>query len=169
MQSHMNIVVSAQGTLTLGNKQYPCALGRSGVSEEKREGDGMTPVGCFPLREVLYRADRVAAPETALPTSALAENDGWCDDSADPNYNKRVSLPYSASHERLWREDSVYDIIVPLGYNDDPAIPGKGSAIFLHIARPNYSPTAGCVALALPDLIQILKEVSPGTMLCVTA
>lgn len=141
-----------------------CALGRSGVTpaESKREGDGASPIGIWPIRQVLWRADRLARPETRLPLIEIIPEAGWCDDPADPFYNRPVILPYPASHEKLWREDRVYDVIVELGYNDDPAVTGKGSAIFLHVARPDYSPTEGCVACALPDLLTLLSDAKTG-------
>lgn len=150
------------------DKSYTCALGRSGITQDKREGDGATPAGCFSIREVLYRADKLSEPVTSLPTSVIQENDGWCVEIDDANYNKKITFPYSAHYEKLWREDNVYDIIVPLGYNDDPATPGKGSAIFMHVARENYSPTEGCVALSLPDLLRILKEIPREVMVCIS-
>jgi len=163
----MNILVNSSGVLTLGDKQFKCALGKSGVSANKREGDGATPIGCFPIRKVFYRADRITKPESPFETVALKPEDGWCDAPDDPNYNEEVVMPYQASAENLWREDEVYDVIVALGYNDKPPIPGKGSAIFMHVARPTYSPTAGCIALALPDLLTVLKNSSADTQVCV--
>lgn len=144
-----------------------CALGRGGVipADAKREGDGASPLGIWPMRQVFWRPDRLACPETAVPTEAMIPEAGWCDDPASPLYNCPVLLPFPMSHERLWREDSVYDVIVALGYNDAPVIPGRGSAIFLHLARPDYSPTEGCVACALPDLIALLAMAKPGDSL----
>jgi len=146
-----------------GGRAWQCALGRGAVGREKREGDGVSPVGRWPLRRVLYRADRLAKPDTALACQAIDPDDGWCDDPADASYNRPVRLPYSASHERLSREDGLYDIVVVLGHNDDPVVPGAGSAIFLHVARDDYGPTEGCVALALPDLLDFLKMARPGS------
>ncbi len=150
--------------LVWNRHEVRCALGRSGVTpaESKREGDGASPIGIWPIRQVLWRADRLARPETRLPLIEIIPEAGWCDDPADPFYNRPVILPYPACHEKLWREDHVYDVIVELGYNDDPAMPGKGSAIFLHVARPDYSPTEGCVACALPDLLALLSDAKPG-------
>jgi len=108
------------------------------------------------MRRLLYRADRLPRPQTRLVVQALAADDGWCDDPASPHYNRPTHLPSAGSVERLWRADGLYDLIVPLGYNDDPVRPGAGSAIFLHVARPDYGPTEGCVALALDDLQRIL-------------
>ena len=137
-------------------------MGWGGVARHKREGDGVTPVGAWPMRCLLYRADRGARPQTQLPTSEIRPEDGWCDDPADPAYNRPVKLPYPGRHERLWREDEIYDFIVVLGYNDDPVVPGLGSAIFLHVARPDFSPTEGCVALARADLERFLSQAGPG-------
>lgn len=164
----MDITVSALGTIAWNGKAKPCTLGRSGIRADKREGDGATPVGCFVLRRVLYRPDRLtAAPQTALPVAALGRQDGWCDDPAHPDYNRPVTLPHPASCEQLWREDGVYDVIVVLGHNDAPPVPGLGSAIFMHVAKPGYSPTEGCVALALPDLLDLLAACGPGDRICV--
>ncbi len=168
MENQNVISVGQDGFLVWNGERFKCAIGKSGMFEDKKEGDGGTPVGCFALREVFYRADKIAKPTTALPVRALEKNDGWCDESTDPNYNKRVSLPYAASHEELWREDDLYDIIVPVGYNDDPTVSGKGSAIFMHVARPAFTPTAGCVALSLPDLLKILSEITAETKICIS-
>jgi L,D-peptidoglycan transpeptidase YkuD (ErfK/YbiS/YcfS/YnhG family) len=137
--------------------RLPCALGRTGISRNKREGDGATPAGIFPLRHVFYRPDRMAAPVTGLPVSPLRPGDGWCDAPGDRNYNRFVPLPYPAGHERLWREDGLYDVIVAVGHNDWPRIHGRGSAIFMHLAREDYAPTAGCVALTRPHLLRLLR------------
>lgn len=154
-----------QGRLEAEGLSLPCALGRGGMVQDKQEGDGGTPLGDWPLRRLHYRADRGAAPLTALPSRAIERLDGWCDDPADPSYNRLVRLPYTARHETMWREDGLYDLVVELGYNDDPVVPGKGSAIFLHIARPDYAPTEGCVALAEPDLRRLLARCGPETTL----
>jgi L,D-peptidoglycan transpeptidase YkuD (ErfK/YbiS/YcfS/YnhG family) len=151
-----------------GNK-YQCSLGRSGISQDKKEGDGATPVGDFPLREVFYRPDRLAKLETSIPAIAMQEDTAWCDDSASPYYNQQVKLPFTLSHENLWREDHVYDVVVVVGYNDQPVIKEKGSAIFMHIAREGYTPTAGCIAFSEKDLLKILKEAGPGTRIKITA
>ncbi|MDE1148959.1 MAG: L,D-transpeptidase family protein [Azospirillaceae bacterium] len=149
--------------------QAPCVIGRGGVIADKREGDGGTPVGCFPLRRVLYRPDRGGAPVTGLPVAALSPDDGWCDDPDDPDYNRPVTLPFPASHEVMWRQDHVYDLMVVLGHNDDPPVPGLGSAIFMHLTRPDRAATAGCTALDRPDLLWLLSHCRPGDRLCVPA
>jgi len=159
----------SDGWLAMGPREVRCALGPAGVipASEKREGDGATPMGLWPIRRVLYRPDRGGPPATAVPLEALDVADGWCDAPDDPAYNRPVRLPYPASAERLWREDEVYDLLVVLGHNDDPPVPGLGSAIFLHIARTDYPPTQGCVALGRDDLEGLLAMAEPGDALAV--
>jgi L,D-peptidoglycan transpeptidase YkuD (ErfK/YbiS/YcfS/YnhG family) len=160
-------VVTADGWLRWGERRWRCALGPAGIRADKREGDGATPAGRFPLRRVLWRADRLPRPETMLPLTPLAPTDGWCDDPADAAYNRPVRLPYAASAESLWRADALYDVVVIIGHNDDPPRAGLGSAIFLHVAQPDYAPTRGCVALARADLLEMLRDCRPGLMLTV--
>ena len=158
----MNIHVSGDGWLHHGDLHYRCALGRGGIRAGKREGDGATPVGQFPLRRLLYRADRLDCPAGPLPTKQIQPGDGWCDDPGHADYNNFVSLPHAASCENLWREDHVYDVIVTLDHNSDPVISGVGSAIFFHVARENFEPTEGCVALEMETLLNVLASVEPG-------
>jgi L,D-peptidoglycan transpeptidase YkuD (ErfK/YbiS/YcfS/YnhG family) len=154
----------ADGWIRLPRRFAACALGMSGVKAPpfKTEGDGASPVGVWPLRRVLYRPDRMREPDTGLPISVIAPDDGWCDAPGDPNYNRQVKLPYAASAEALWRDDEIYDLIVVLGYNDDPVVSGAGSAIFLHIASPDHYFTQGCLAMELDDLQELLRESRAG-------
>ncbi len=145
--------------------EFPCAFGKGGFTLYKREGDGATPRGLFPLRQCLYRADRHPAPQTELPLSAIAPDDSWCDDPASQFYNLPVKLPFIPSHEKLWRDDHAYDFIVPIGYNDLSPTPGLGSAIFLHLAKPGYLPTEGCIAVALEDMLAMLPLLGPETLM----
>jgi L,D-peptidoglycan transpeptidase YkuD (ErfK/YbiS/YcfS/YnhG family) len=142
------------------SKFYRCVIGSKGFTENKKEGDQKTPTGRFQLRECWYRADRISAPVTSLPLRMITDRDGWCDDTTRIEYNKHVTLPFPGAHETLWRDDNLYDIIVTISYNDSPVVPGKGSAIFFHLSRPDYQPTLGCVAVILPDMLEILKECS---------
>jgi L,D-peptidoglycan transpeptidase YkuD (ErfK/YbiS/YcfS/YnhG family) len=160
-------VEPAAGTAAWPKGGARCALGRSGVTQDKREGDGATPAGVMALRLVFYRPDRLAQPLTRLPVRALQPEDGWCDDPASPEYNRHVRRPFPARHESLWRDDALYDLIVALGWNDAPPVPGSGSAIFLHLAGEGYPPTEGCVALARPDLLRLLADCGPGDRLTV--
>lgn len=154
----MDLFVDSTGYLRLGETRYRCALGRGGVKRDKREGDGATPIGSFPLRRLFYRADRIAQPRSLLVTAALRPTDGWCDDPVRAQYNSLVTLPFDGRHEKMWRDDALYDIVGVIGYNDFPVISGLGSAIFLHVAGRDYAPTEGCVALAIDDLIRVLAD-----------
>jgi L,D-peptidoglycan transpeptidase YkuD (ErfK/YbiS/YcfS/YnhG family) len=146
-----------QGQLIFANRSLDALIGRNGVSNNKHEGDGTTPSGFLAIRRLLYRPDRlITPPVTSLRCEPLHDNDGWCDDPNDVNYNRQVQLPYAASHEKLWREDHLYDIVGVLGYNDDPIVPGRGSAIFLHIHSPEGEPTEGCISLSIDDLQWVL-------------
>lgn len=166
----MDLIVSRAGEgwrAAFGDRAWRCALGSAGITGNKREGDGATPTGRFPLRRVLYRPDRLEPPSTVLPLAPIDPADGWCDEPANVAYNRPVRLPYPARHERLWRDDGIYDVIAILGHNDDPPVAGRGSAIFLHVARPDYAPTQGCVALALPDLLAFLRAADARSHVCV--
>ena len=156
------ITVDRAGWLSFDGARFRCALGKGGVTSGKREGDGATPAGRFALRELFYRPDKLAAPDCLLSKSAIRPEDGWCDDPKHQDYNRLVRLPHPASCERMWREDDCYDLVIPLGYNDDPPVPGLGSAIFLHVARPLYLPTEGCVALAKDDFLALLPVLPAG-------
>ena len=160
----MIYVATADGWLDLGPAKVRCALGPAGViaAAEKREGDGASPAGVWPIRRVLYRPDRGPAPRTALPVEAISQDDGWCDAPDDPAYNRPVKLPYPTSAEQMWRDDHLYDLVVVLGHNDDPPVAGLGSAIFLHLAKPDYAPTHGCVAVRREDLEAFLAAAQPG-------
>lgn len=144
-----------------------CALGRSGLREHKWEGDGGTPVGTYPLRRLLYRPDRLGVPVTGLPVFPLDPADGWCDDPGDPNYNRPIRVPNPARHEVLWRSDHLYDLVVVIGHNDQPAVPNRGSAIFLHVAEPGLAPTEGCVAVALEDMLTLIADCGPDDRLTI--
>ena len=155
---------SAQdGLLFAGNLQLPCKLGRAGRRSLKREGDGATPRGLWPLRRVLARRNSQGRLRTGLPFRFIAPDDGWCDDPADRNYNRPVKLPYPASHEELWRKDHLYDVVVILGHNDRPRVKGGGSAVFFHLADPQGGPTAGCIAVSAADMRKVLALCGPRT------
>ena len=163
-------IARSTGTFAGPDIDARCALGKGGTiaAADKREGDGASPLGVWPMRRLFFRSDRLDAPETGLECVAIAPDDGWCDDPKHPFYNKLIKRPFAASHEKMWRDDHVYDLVVELGYNDDPIAPGRGSAIFLHLAKDNYSPTEGCVALEMTDLLAVLRLCSPGSSVEVT-
>ena len=155
----------SRGILRFEDREYPCALGRSGVQKTKHEGDGATPSGTYFLRRVFFRADRLPRPVSGLPVDALTRTDGWCDDPQHRDYNRLVKLPFAGSHEVLWRDDNLYDVIVVIGHNDDPPQPGLGSAIFIHCAAADYAPTEGCVAVASDGLIELLPQLTISSAL----
>lgn len=151
-------------TLQFGGKAYPCRIGRKGtIAQSKgREGDEKTPLGGYILRFGLYRADRLPKPKTNLTFRPLREDDGWCDAAADPAYNRFIRLPYPASHEKLWREDGAYDVILVINHNDSPPEAGLGSAVFIHIAQFDDRETLGCVALAPEVMVELLPQLKTG-------
>lgn len=160
----MIFTAMSDGGFRLDGRITRCALGKGGViaAADKREGDGKSPLGTWGIRRVLFRPDKGGPPQTRLPTKALERDDGWCDAPGDPAYNRAVKLPHPASAEQMWREDDVYDLVCILAHNDDPPVPGLGSAIFLHLARPGYAPTEGCVALSREDMLELLSLAKLG-------
>ncbi|MDJ1158702.1 L,D-transpeptidase family protein [Chelatococcus sp. SYSU_G07232] len=156
-----------RGVILAGPLALPCALGRSGTGRTRREGDGRTPIGRFALGALYFRADRLRRPRTRLPLLPLRPNDGWCDDPADTRYNRPVKLPYRAGHERLWRDDHLYDLVLDISFNRGPILRGRGSAIFLHLARQDFAPTAGCIAIAPRAARRLLALLGPETTLII--
>lgn len=163
------VVDCARRLLTASGAAWPCAIGRGGAVPEadKREGDGATPLGQWPVRGALLRPGCGIGPPTALPWRWLRPWDGWSDAPADPAYNRPVQHPHPGSAEQLWRTDTVYDVIIVLGHNDSPPAPGRGSAIFWHLARPDFQPTEGCVAIARAAMAEILPHLHPGMTLAI--
>ena len=164
----MDALLIGNDRLAWGDRSFRCAIGRNGISAAKQEGDGATPVGLFPFRRILFRPDRIARPETAFDIDPIGPQDGWCDDPTHADYNRQIVRPFSGRHERLWREDHLYDLIIVLGHNDSPPRPYTGSAIFFHVAGDDYPPTEGCVAVKLTDLLTIVGECADGDGLRVT-
>jgi L,D-peptidoglycan transpeptidase YkuD (ErfK/YbiS/YcfS/YnhG family) len=162
----MEIEVSAHpdwgAVVSWAKNHWRCAVGRGGIGVKLREGDGITPVGLFALRHIYFRPDRIGMIRTGLPSSPIEPDDGWCDAPTDPDYNRPIKLPYHASAEPLWREDGLYDLLVVIGFNDDPVVAGAGSAIFLHVAHPDFSVTEGCLALPLGNLLTLAEQLSVG-------
>jgi L,D-peptidoglycan transpeptidase YkuD (ErfK/YbiS/YcfS/YnhG family) len=160
-----DLIVTSPETLEWQGKSYKCYIGKGGVKQDKIEGDGCTPAGTFPLRKILYRPDRVRSFTSDLPMEIISPADGWCDDATDSLYNQKIKLPYAAHHEVLWRYDTLYDVLIVVGYNDCPPVSCKGSAIFIHLA--DSSPTAGCVTLHRNDFFKILSELKSDSRLVV--
>ena len=159
----------AAGRLSWPGGETRAACGRAGVRADKQEGDGASPEGIFPLLYGFYRADRIAQPASGLRMTALHPDDGWVDDPKDSHYNRLVKLPYAASHETMWMAEPLYDLVVVIGYNTDPVVPGRGSAIFLHVAREDFAPTAGCVAIERNTLAALLGLLGPGSTITIRA
>jgi L,D-peptidoglycan transpeptidase YkuD (ErfK/YbiS/YcfS/YnhG family) len=156
-----------QGWLEAGPLTLPVALGRGGIKANKFEGDGATPRGIFRLRRLWWRADRHRRPITLLPVQRIRADDGWCEDPGDRHYNRPVKVPAGSMADRLARADNLYDFIVEIDHNTRPRVARRGSAVFIHVARPGFAPTAGCVALRLETLRRLLKRVGPRTRLIV--
>lgn len=168
----MTIVASVSaGTATAFGETVAAAFGKSGTiaADAKREGDGASPLGVWPIRTALLRPDRMAAPATRLPWRWLRPGDGWSDDPRDPAYNRPVCHPHAFGAERLWRADGVYDLIIVLAHNDRPPQAPLGSAIFLHCTHPDRRQTEGCVAIDRPVLAAWLDRLGPGDTLEITA
>lgn len=156
-----------RGWLTVGPFALPVALGRAGIRANKREGDGGTPRGRFRLRRLWWRADRLPRPPTALPIRPIRPDDGWCEDAADRRYNRPIRLPPDRPGDRLWRDDHLYDLIVELDHNTRPRIAGRGSAVFIHVARPGFAPTAGCIGLRADALRRLIGRLGPHTRIVI--
>ena len=153
------IIINKSGVLKFKNLKFKCALGKSGIGKKRTEGDNITPKGSYKLLGLFYRSDRIPNFKTILKKRKINKKMGWCDDVNNKNYNKLIKLPCNFSHEKLYRKDNVYDLVVPINYNTNKIVRGKGSAIFLHVAKKNYTPTKGCIALKKKDLILLLKKI----------
>ena len=159
------IIINKSGYLKYKNLKFRCSLGKAGIGIKKKEGDNLTPKGKFKLIQVFYRADRIKKIKTDLPKKTIARNMGWCDDSTSRFYNKQIKLPTNLGHEKLYRNDNLYDLIAVLNYNTDPIIKNKGSAIFIHIAKKNLTKTKGCVAIKKENLIYLLSKIKKNTQI----
>ena len=157
----------SQGWLIAGGSQIPVALGRSGILANKREGDGGTPRGRFRPVRLWWRPDRAPRPRTLLPVRRIGKHDGWSEDPKDRLYNRPIRVPDGATGDRLWRQDRLYDLIIELDHNTRPRVAGRGSAVFIHVAREGFKPTAGCVALQAPRLQRLLERIGPRTRIVI--
>ena len=158
----MHILINKK-YITFKNYKAKCAIGKRGIGNKKKEGDLITPKGIYKVKYVLYRKDRVKKIKTKLKKIIIKKNMGWCDDVRSNNYNKLIKLPFNYSHEKLYKKENIYDIILVLNYNMNPIIKKKGSAIFIHVAKKNYKKTEGCVALKKNHLIKVLKNLKKNT------
>jgi len=156
-----------RGWLTAGSLTIPVALGRGGIRANKREGDGGTPRGQFRPRQLWWRGDRHVRPQTHLPVRAIAADDAWCEDSTDRHYNRPIRRGPGQGGDKLTRADHLYDFIVEIDHNTRPRIPGRGSAVFLHLARHNFGPTAGCIAMTRAAMLRLLSRLGPRTKIMI--
>ena len=157
----MHILIN-KNYLTYNKLKVKCAIGKKGIGYKRKEGDLLTPQGQFKIKYILYRRDRVKI-STKLKKSIIKKNMGWCDDPKSKQYNKLVKLPFIFSHEKLYKKENIYDIILVLNYNMNPIKKNKGSAIFIHVAKNNFKKTRGCVAIKKPSLIKLIKKINPNT------
>jgi len=157
------IKVFRSGFLTFNKKKYKCSFGKNGFTNNKREGDLKTPIGIFKVLNCYYRSDRIIKPKTKLNCIKIKKNMGWCNDSFSNQYNKIIKLPYKYSHEKFTRKDTIYDILIVINYNMNPIKKNLGSAIFIHIAKPKYKPTEGCIGLKKKDLLSVLRYLKQDT------
>ena len=157
------IIVKKSGYLKYKNLKFRCALGKAGIKKKEREGDNVTPKGTFKITKIYYRHDKIKNIKTFIKKIKIKKNMGWCDDSTSSFYNRQIELPSQLSHERLYRNDNLYDLILILNYNTNPIIKNKGSAIFIHITNKYYKKTKGCIALKKEDLIQLISKIKKNT------
>jgi len=147
--------------------QFACAIGRAGLTKNKIEGDHKTPLGEFKFQKIYYRKDKLGEIIFKMPCAVIEKNDGWCDDPKNKLYNQHIQFPFDASAERLFRDDDLYDLLCVINHNTDPVIPGKGSAIFLHISKPNFEGTEGCIAIEKENIIELAKKIDLTTKLII--
>jgi L,D-peptidoglycan transpeptidase YkuD (ErfK/YbiS/YcfS/YnhG family) len=157
------IIINKSGYLKYKNLKFRCALGKAGIGKKKIEGDSITPRGKFNIVKIYYRSDRVKKISSKYRLIKISKNMGWCDDPNSKKYNQLINLPTKYTHEKLYRKDNVYDLLIVLNYNMSPISKNKGSAIFIHIARQNYKKTSGCVAIKKPHLIKLIKTIKKNT------
>ena len=157
------IIVKKPGHLIFKNFKFRCSLGKNGISDKKKEGDGITPRGTFKLTKLFYREDKIKNIRSKIKKGKIKKNMGWCDDSKSHLYNQQIKLPNKYSHEKLFRNDNLYDLILVLNYNINPTIKHKGSAIFIHITKNSYKKTKGCIALKKENLIELISKIKKNT------
>ena len=157
------IIINKSGYLKYNNLKFRCALGKAGMQGTKREGDNVTPKGTFKIVKIYYRSDRIKKISSKFRPIKITKNMGWCDDPNSKNYNQLIKLPTKYGHEKLYKKNNVYDLIVVLNYNMNPIIKNKGSAIFIHVAKKKYKKTAGCIALKKVHLLNLIKKIEKNT------
>jgi len=157
------IIINHSGYLKYKNYKFRCAIGKAGVGKKKFEGDGVTPKGTYKIIQIYYRKDRIKKIKSKMKIVEINKNMGWCDDSKSKKYNQLIKLPSKYGYEKFYRADNLYDLILVLNYNIKPIIKNKGSAIFIHLAKRNYSATKGCIGLSKRNLLKILSIINKNT------
>jgi L,D-peptidoglycan transpeptidase YkuD (ErfK/YbiS/YcfS/YnhG family) len=163
------IIVRKSGDLIYKNLKYRCAIGKAGIKKKQKEGDNITPKGTFKITRVYYRSDKVKNISTSIKKIKINKNMGWCNDSKSPFYNREIKLPSKFSFEKLYRNDNLYDLLAVLNYNTNPVEKNKGSAIFIHIAKKRFKPTAGCIALQKKDLMNLMRVIKKNSKIKISA
>ena len=161
------IIINKSGYLKYNDIKFKCALGKSGIGKKRIEGDNITPKGTFKIIKIYYRKDRIKKINSVFKIIEIKKNMGWCDDPESKKYNQLIKLPSKYRHEKLFRNDRIYDLMIVLNYNMSPVIKNKGSAIFIHIAKNNYNKTKGCIALKKKDLIEIVTKIKRDTKIII--
>jgi len=161
------IIINKSGYLKFENLKFKCALGKAGVGKKKIEGDNITPKGTFEIFKIYYRSDRIKKIYSKIKLFKINKKMGWCDDSNSKKYNQLIKIPSKYTHEKLYRKDNVYDLIIVLNYNMIPIVKNKGSAIFIHVAKKKYKKTAGCVALKKKHLVKLIKNIKNKTKIII--
>jgi L,D-peptidoglycan transpeptidase YkuD (ErfK/YbiS/YcfS/YnhG family) len=162
------IIVKKNGYLEYKGFKFRCALGRSGIKQKNKEGDNITPKGTYKILNIYYRKDRIRQIKSSIKKIKINKKMGWCDDTRSKYYNKQIKLPSKLGHEKLYRKDNIYDIVCVINYNINPTLKGKGSAIFLHVAKKKYQNTRGCIALRKNHLIKLLSLIKKNTKIKIT-
>jgi L,D-peptidoglycan transpeptidase YkuD (ErfK/YbiS/YcfS/YnhG family) len=157
------IIVKKSGHLKYKNLKFRCALGEAGIKKKEKEGDNITPKGIFEITRLYYRPDKIKNIRTAIKKIKIKKNMGWCDDPSSNLYNQQIKLPNKFRHEKLYRNDNLYDLVLVLNYNTNPTIKNKGSAIFIHIVKKSYKKTKGCIALKKKHLIELISKIKTNT------
>ena len=159
----MHILINKKN-LTYNNYKAKCAIGKRGIGFKRKEGDFITPKGKYKVKYILYRKDRIKKIQSKIKKIIIKKNMGWCNDTESTKYNKLIKLPSSNSHEKLYKKERIYDLVLVLNYNMNPIVKGKGSAIFIHVAKKNYKKTEGCVALKKIHLLKIVEGLKKNTL-----
>ena len=163
----MNIILKNK-ILFIDNYKLRCSIGKRGITSNKKEGDSKTPKGSFLLKSIFYRKDKIYNLRSSLRKKIITKDMGWCDDVSSIHYNKLIRFPFSHGAEKLWLRDRIYDVIIIINYNLKPVIKNKGSAIFLHMAKKNYSPTKGCIAISKRDMLLLIGKIGKKTKLIIS-